>query len=114
MNKKRIFGSIAVLAIAAMATFYVNVNTQENGLSDVLWKNVEALAEVHNGGSDDTDEVSQENPEGEGGSAYELPEVTITCGQYYGQCWAVDEFPRYAWIGDITCRFVGNMNYYCA
>ena len=44
MNKKTIFGSIAVLVIAAMAAFNVNVNSQEKGLSDVSLANVEALA----------------------------------------------------------------------
>ena len=44
MNKKKIFGSIAVLAIAALAAFNVNINTQEDGLSDVSLNNVEALA----------------------------------------------------------------------
>ncbi len=48
MNKKKIFGSIAVLAIAAMAAFNVNVNTQENGLSDISLDNVEALADEIN------------------------------------------------------------------
>ena len=43
MNKK-VIGSIAVLAIAAMTAFNVNVNTQENGLSDISLDNVEALA----------------------------------------------------------------------
>ena len=42
--KKKIFGSIAVLAIAVIATFNVNVNAQESGLSDVSLDNVEALA----------------------------------------------------------------------
>ena len=46
--KKIFFGSIAVLAIAAMAAFNVNMNTQENGLSDVSLANIEALAsETH-------------------------------------------------------------------
>jgi hypothetical protein len=45
MNKKKIFGSIVILAIAAMAAFNVNVNTQEEGLSDISLENMEALAE---------------------------------------------------------------------
>ena len=44
MNKKKLFGSIAVLAIASMAAFNVNVNTQEKGLSDISLSNVSALA----------------------------------------------------------------------
>lgn len=46
MYKKKIFGSIAVLAIAAMAAFNVNINTQEECLSDILLENVEALAAI--------------------------------------------------------------------
>ena len=44
MNKKKIFGSIVVLAIAVIAAFNVNVNTKEEGLSDISLANVEALA----------------------------------------------------------------------
>lgn len=44
MNKKKIFGSIAVLAIAALTAFNVNINTRENGFSDVSLENMEALA----------------------------------------------------------------------
>ena len=42
--KKFFLSSMAILAIAAMAAFNVNVNSQENGLSDVSLANVEALA----------------------------------------------------------------------
>ena len=44
MNKKKIFGSIAILVIAAIAAFNVNINTQEKGLSDISLANAEALA----------------------------------------------------------------------
>ena len=44
MINKKIIGSIAVLAIAAITAFNVNVNTQETRLSDVSLDNVEALA----------------------------------------------------------------------
>ena len=44
MNKKKLFGSIAILSIAAMTAFNVNVNSKEKGLSDVSLANVEALA----------------------------------------------------------------------
>ena len=43
MNKKLI-GSIAVIAIAALTAFNVNVNSKESGLSEVSLANVEALA----------------------------------------------------------------------
>ena len=42
--KKKIFGSLAVLIIAAITAFNVNINSQEEGLSDVSLANVEALA----------------------------------------------------------------------
>lgn len=43
--KKRLFGSIAILAIAAMTAFNMNINADEKGLSDVSLENVEALAQ---------------------------------------------------------------------
>lgn len=42
--KKKILGGIAVLAIAVVAAFNVNISVQENGLSDISLDNVEALA----------------------------------------------------------------------
>jgi len=45
--KKKILGSIAVLAIAALTAFNVSINSQENGLSDISLNNVEALASEH-------------------------------------------------------------------
>jgi len=43
--KKKIFGGIVILAIAAMAAFNVNMNTQNENLSDLSLANVEALAQ---------------------------------------------------------------------
>lgn len=49
--KKKIFGSIAVIAIAAVAAFNVNFNTvQDNNLSGVSLANVEALASSESSG----------------------------------------------------------------
>ena len=45
--KKKIFGGIAVLAIAAIAAWNVNVNSRTNGMSNVMLANVEALAEEY-------------------------------------------------------------------
>jgi hypothetical protein len=42
--KSRIFGSIAVLAIAAVAVVNVNFSSQQSKLSEVSLANVEALA----------------------------------------------------------------------
>jgi hypothetical protein len=43
--KKKIFGSLIVIAIAAVAVFNLNLNTQENDLSALSLANVEALAQ---------------------------------------------------------------------
>jgi len=43
--KKKIFGGIAVLAIAAVAAWNVNLDSKTNGMSDVKLVNVEALAD---------------------------------------------------------------------
>jgi hypothetical protein len=42
--KKKVFGGIAVLVIAAIAAFNVNFNSQSNELSAISLANVEALA----------------------------------------------------------------------
>lgn len=85
--KKKLFGSIAVLAVAALTAFNVNVNSQENGLSDVSLENVEALA-------------------------YELPEATITCGRYTGRCWRHCFY--FSGSYTITCEFTGRQSDHCA
>ncbi|GAB6008834.1 NVEALA domain-containing protein [Dysgonomonas reticulitermitis] len=48
--KKKIFGSLLVLAIAAVAAFNVNLNTQDSNLSTLALANVEALAQESGGG----------------------------------------------------------------
>ena len=47
--RKKIFGGIAALAIAATIAFNVNLSNQGNGLSDVSLANVEALAQEGDG-----------------------------------------------------------------
>jgi hypothetical protein len=64
MNKKKIFGFLAVLIIAAGAVWNVNLNSQKNDLSALSLANVEALAQ---------------NP-GEGGT------IIIHCCGNYGEC----------------------------
>ena len=49
MNKKKLLGTIAALAIAATVAFNVNLNSQEKGLSDVYLANVKALADCESG-----------------------------------------------------------------
>ena len=48
MKKNFLFG-FAVLTIALVATFTMNVNTNDYGLSDISFANVEALAISENG-----------------------------------------------------------------
>ena len=52
--KKKIFGGIVILAIAAVAAFNVNFDTKSNKLSDISLANVEALATPENGSSNNT------------------------------------------------------------
>jgi len=47
--KKKIFGGLAILAIAAVAVFNVNFNSKSSKLSDVSLANVEALAADESG-----------------------------------------------------------------
>jgi hypothetical protein len=64
--KKRIFGSIVVLAIAGLAAFNINVNKQKNELFDVSIANVEALA-----------------GESSSGACYQEYTGTFTCAPYW-------------------------------
>jgi len=43
--KKKLLSSLAVLAVAAVATFNVSLDSKKNGLTDVMLANVEALAQ---------------------------------------------------------------------
>jgi len=45
--KKKVLGGIAVLAVAAVAAWNVNLGSKTNGMSDVKLANVEALAEEY-------------------------------------------------------------------
>jgi len=62
--KKKILGGIAVLAVAALAAWNLNLDSKTNGMSDVKLANVEALADT------------------EGGSS-----GTFTCYSTYNDCW---------------------------
>jgi hypothetical protein len=85
MNTKIIY-SIAVLAVAVLAAINVSVNARGNGSSDIALANVEALA-------------------------YELGEVTITCGQYYGQCWK--NYNYFSGEYTIPCGWSGSQSDFC-
>ena len=46
--KKKLLSSLAVLAVAAVAAWNVNFNSQTDLMSDVVLENVEALAQENN------------------------------------------------------------------
>lgn len=46
--KKKIIGSVAVMAIAAITAFNVSISKSSDGLTDVSLANVEALAQSEN------------------------------------------------------------------
>jgi len=87
--KKKIFGGIAILAIAAMAAFNVTMNTQNENLSDLSLANVEALAQT----SGET--------------------VYVTCSSSCrggGQCWIYFNDP----FTKTTCNFNGYQWSFCS
>ncbi|GAB6013262.1 NVEALA domain-containing protein [Viscerimonas tarda] len=43
--KKKIFGSLAILAIAAVTVLNVNLGSQSNKMGDIMLANIEALAD---------------------------------------------------------------------
>ncbi|MDR1115007.1 MAG: hypothetical protein LBL33_02430 [Tannerella sp.] len=49
--------------------------------------------------------------DGSGSGGYELPEVVITCGQYYGQCWKNTNC--YSGEYTIPCEWSGRQHHYC-
>ena len=49
--KKKLLSSLAVLAVAAVATFNVSLDSKTNGLTDIMLSNVEALAQEPGDGS---------------------------------------------------------------
>jgi len=87
--KKKIFGGLAILAIAAVAVFNVNFNSKSSKLSDVSLANVEALAE------------------------YEIPSSDLYCDlSCYtgGKCWTMNS----PWSGYTSgCTRTGNPADWC-
>ena len=86
--KKKIFGGLLVLAIAAVAAFNLNLNSEDSEFSLLSLANVEALASME----------------------IELPEVVIECGRYEGKCWAVDYTTTF---GRVECYFSGRQRDHC-
>jgi hypothetical protein len=90
--KKKFFAGIAVLAIATMAAFNVNLNTPENDMSALSLANVEALAYGENGGAScdaggpgaSSCSISQDYPGGLGSSK------SVTCNSGYYACCTKD------------------------
>jgi len=77
--KKKIFGGVAILVIAAIAVFNVNLSKQSNGLSNVMLANVEALAEESTGGDQNGwDEEKQSTTSSMNGVEYKKSEI-INC-----------------------------------
>ena len=72
--KKKIFGGIAVLAIAAVAALNLNFNTQSNDLSAINLANVEALASE---AKDETGGIKKAPYDLETGHCYKLN--TLSC-----------------------------------
>jgi len=95
--KKKIIGSIAILAIATVAAFNIQLNTTTgNKLSDISLANVEALAAI---------DVT-------------LPEVVIVCGKTSGRCWREECLITWTPFGPMRFRecveFTGSQSSLCA
>ena len=69
--KHKIFGGIAVLAIAAVAALNVNLGTRSNGLSDISLANIDALAQYESGsGKEDSGCYGCLSPSGSVGAVF--------------------------------------------
>ena len=100
--KKKIFGGLFVLAIAAVAAFNVNMsmNYSDNKSSTVSLINVEARA------------FSIEEDPVNGGT---LPEVEITCdGGSSGTCFGIKVTEGLGGTCQWDCNFTGDMDDYCS
>jgi hypothetical protein len=76
MKKKIVYG-ISVLAIAAVAAWNVNLNSQKNdGLSDVMLANAEALAQEY-------EPVQQPCPKSGGTCAVQIGGTLIIVEKYH-------------------------------
>jgi hypothetical protein len=85
MKKKIVYG-ISVLAIAAAAAWNVSMNSQKNGLSDVMLANAEALAQ-------------------EGGSVSSCPGGSCSWGDSHGNnCTACCPSEKNPSCSSFTCK----------
>jgi hypothetical protein len=79
---RRILGGIALLAIAAVAAWNVNLSTKSNNLSSISLANVEALADDEDGGDSGWKKVSTTITEyeyNEDGSVKKTKTYTADC-----------------------------------
>ena len=81
INKKGISGTVAVLLVATIVAFNVNVNSKEKGLSDISLANIEALADESGSGSTITGDCEKK-------SIVYLPECHAICSNILcGKTW---------------------------
>ena len=85
MKQKFYLPLIAAVAVGSFAFSYANTQTPQ--VSNQTLDNVEALTDI------------------------ELPEVTISCGAFFGHCWEDDEDPKYEFGRE--CVFTGNESDWC-
>ena len=79
--KKKIFGGIAVVAIAVAMTLNVNFSTKDNTLSNISLANVEALADGE-GGNPCPGNCNSWQGAGGGGNACDCARFTGICYNY--------------------------------
>ena len=94
--KKKIFARVAVLAIALVVAFNVNLN-QKREVSLLELANVEALADV------------------KGTKSVEVQEAVISCGRSGGDCWISGGM--ICFVGEYTyhsCSFSGKQAFHCS
>ena len=87
--KKLLSKIVCAVAVAAIAAYGVYTSPKETQVSNLTLANVEALAR------------------------YELPEVTITCGETEGECWKPAELCMKGEITDYRCERTDDPMWYC-
>ncbi len=88
---RRLFGIIAIAAVAAVAGWNFSQSQNEVALSDLALTNINALAN------------------GEDIDGGELPGIGITCGAVTGYCWLWNG----SWFEINKCYFTGNQSDWC-
>jgi hypothetical protein len=96
--KKRIFGGIVILAIAAVAAFNVNLTSQKSELSGISLANADVLA---NAEALATEEGASSNPKNCWNSVEYRTGQTSTHKTYCGDCAAI---LCTHWYTEKTCK----------